>query len=126
MGPEIVVRQLRMLPGLGGIHRDPPLTLLIEFRPAVIARNNSSGLLGNHDSDLEPGGDVLRSRHGDEERMEVGAVTLAQQAGPARVAPTPARDRLIVGHDLSDLIGNSPPLRPPPGAARPPPPGPRP
>jgi len=75
---EVVVGQLRVLPGLRGIHRHPPLTLLIELRPAVVAGNDAGRFSGNHDSDLESGWDALSPCQGNKQRMKVRAIPLAQ------------------------------------------------
>src|ERR1700726_1123452 len=44
MRAEKIILLLRMLPSFGRIHRDPPVTLHIKLRPAVISRYRSGML----------------------------------------------------------------------------------
>jgi hypothetical protein len=55
-------------------------------------------VVGQVEPDLEAAGDALRAAERVEERVEVGAVALADVAGVARRAEAPALVVLVVGH----------------------------
>src|ERR1700719_4742319 len=103
--PKKIILFLRMLPGLRGIHRDPPVRLDIKLRPAVISRYGSSVLIrGQWKANLEARRNSRRPHHADEQRMEIGAVAPLGPARPDRIAVPPARSRFVVAHGGDHVI----------------------
>ena len=60
---------------------------------------------------LESGRDACCARQGDEQRAEIGAVSLADFARPSRIAIPPARRHLVVSHVIDRVVVNRMGLR---------------
>src|SRR6267154_2258823 len=91
MGAEKIILLLRMLPGLGRIHRNPSIRRDIKLRPAVISRYRSGVLIRRkRKANLEARGNSRRPHHPDKQRMKIRAVAALRGASPNRIAISPA------------------------------------
>src|SRR5690606_23874395 len=104
---EEELRLLRELVRLGNVDRNPSARLLSR-QPglAVVATHLLDfSLRSGRLAYLEEGGDVPRSRDRYEERVEVGAISLAHVGGPTRYPHALAGRALVVSHEIEDVVG---------------------
>jgi len=100
---------LRMLEGLGGVDRNPADFGKPELDPAVIAVDRSfAAIHGNRKAHLKTRGNSFCSRQRDEERVKVGAVSVALAARPERVAVSPTGPDLLVLDVVDDPVVDRP------------------
>src|SRR5258705_12064700 len=105
MGAEKIILLLRMLPGLGRIHRNPPIRRNIKLRPAVISRYRSGVLIRRQwKADLEARGNSCRPHHPDKQRMKIRAIASFCAASPDRITVAPARARFVVTHGHDQVV----------------------
>ena len=107
-GAEKVAMLRRILPRFRNVHGYPARTRDVKLRPAVIAGDVAMlRVFRQRKSNLKPRGNVFRAHHGDEKRVEVGAVAVLRIAGPERIAAAPAGARFVVAQRFENVIVNS-------------------
>ena len=76
-----------------------------EISPAVIARNLGGMFIGRkRESDFEACRGPLRTGHGDEQRMEIGAISLLGIASVKHVTVTPSCAGLVIAHGGENVV----------------------
>src|SRR5437867_8011505 len=82
-----------------------------KLRPAVVPGDVAGALVPRQrEADLEPGRNPGGAHHPDEQRMEIGAVSVPGVAGEDRVATPPALAGLVVPHGGEDAVVDRPRL----------------
>src|SRR5580704_1954308 len=94
-----------MFPGFGDVDGNPPVGRIEEIRPAVISGDVGGMFVGwQRETDFETRRNALRTGHGDEEGMKVGAITFLRIAGVEHIAPAPTGTGFVVAHGGEDVI----------------------
>ena len=111
VGTKEILAPFRILERLGGVHRQPAVSLDVQLCPAVIAVDLPLAPVGRHrKAHLEAGRDSQRPRVADDEGVEVGAITALRVAGPVDVAPPPAVPAFVVLQVLDGIVVDCPDL----------------
>src|SRR5579863_9669400 len=94
-----------MLPGFRNVYRYPAFAVNVKVRPAVITRDLRGVFIGwERESDFEARGNSLGARHGDKQRMKIGAVTLLGITGVENVSMSPASSSLVVAQSCENVV----------------------
>ena len=105
MRAEKVVAPFRVLPGFGNVHGNPAFAVDIEIGPAMVPGDLAGASFGRQrEPNFEASRNALRSRHGDEQGMEVSAIAFLGIAGVENVAVAPSGPGFVVAHGGEDVV----------------------
>src|SRR5580704_14503358 len=108
---EIVFFLLRF-PCLRNVDRNPAGFVRIELSQAVVTGDLSLVfVLRQRKTDVEAGGNPVRTQHADKWRVEISTVAVLGIAGPHRIPASPSRAGLVVTHIREEIIVGSLGLR---------------
>src|SRR5262249_38844961 len=106
---KIILAKFGMLPGFRCVHRNP-LAASVKFGPAMITRDFARARRAERKANRKARRYATRARDRDEQRMEVGAVTLLDIARIDRVAASPPLAALIVDNIRDYVVIDGPGL----------------